>query len=167
MSLRSIYSVLILISTAALGACAGYAPSKHFVGMSRSETISILGDPAPIPADIASSQRLDFPRGPYGKHTYSVYFDEQGRATGYRQLLTEDNFAKIVPGIGENDVIQLIGVSKSTFRLARERGYVWNYRYENPLCRWFQIEFTLEGTVRSAGYSKPPECRVGGRLPRF
>jgi hypothetical protein len=155
-----------LITSLTLAGCAGYAPSNEFIGLSKNQTLSLLGNPTPMPANIDSARRLDFPRGPVGKHTYSVYFDEQGKVTGYHQLLTDENFAKIVPGMDESEVTDLIGISKDRFGLGRERGYVWNYRYETPLCRWFQIEFTPESKVRSAGYSIPPECKVGTRAIR-
>lgn len=166
LSARSMLKMAAALATVTIGACTSYAPSKHFIGLSHSDTITALGKPNPMPPDVESAKRLDFPRGPFGKHTYSVYFDDQGKVSGYQQLLTEENFAKIVPGMAESEVVDVIGVSKDRFMLARDRGYVWNYRYFSPLCRWLQIEFTLEGKVRSTGYSKPPECRVGGRAFR-
>ncbi len=163
-TLSSRWCKAILLSGALIiGGCAGYGPSKDFIGLTRSETIARLGPPNPLPADLGSAQRLDFPRGPYGKHTYAVYFDAHGIATGYQQLLTDENFAHIVPGLDESEVVDLIGVSNSRFGLARDRGYVWSYRYVTPLCQWFQVEFTAEKKVRSAGYSLPPECRVNTR----
>ncbi len=153
--------VVALTVMLAIGGCTSYAPSGNFIGLSRTETITALGNPNPMPGELDSAKRLDFPRGPYGKHTYSVYFDERGKVSGYRQLLTDENFEKIVPGLDVSEVVDLIGVSKDTFMLGRDRGFVWNYRYETPLCRWFQIEFTMENKVRSAGFSKPPECRIG------
>ncbi len=166
MEISTALKVIAVTATLAISGCAGYAPSNDFIGLSRSETISLLGKPNPTPDNIETARRLDFPRGPFGKHTYSVYFDERGTATSFRQLLTDENFSKIVPDLDENEVVNLIGVSKDSFTLGRERGYVWNYRYETPLCRWFQIEFTPEKKVRSAGYSIPPECRVGNRAIR-
>lgn len=149
---------VLLTGALIIGGCAGYAPSKDFIGLTRSEIIAILGTPNPVPADLDSAARLDFPRGPYGKHTYAVYFDAQGIATKYRQLLTDEDFAKIVPGLDESEVVDLIGISKIRFGLARDRGYVWTYRYETPRCQWFQVEFIAEKKVRSAGYSLLPEC---------
>ncbi len=146
--------------SAMLCACASYAPSPGFVGLSREQVIARLGAPDPD-RNAQNPSRLDFPRGPMGKHTYFVYFDEEGKATRFEQVLTEERFGRIVPGMSAEDVIQLIGISRSTFGLARNRGFVWSYRYENPFCQWFQVEFTIEGEVRSAGYSKAPECRVG------
>lgn len=43
-------------------------------------------------------------------------------------------------------------------QLARGHGMVTSYRYESPFCRWFQVEYTVEGLVRSTGFGFPPEC---------
>ena len=152
----------ICLSAALLvSGCTAYAPNHAYIGLSREETIRALGNPRPMPAQIDTAQRLDFPRGPFGKHTYAVYFDDRGRVSGFRQLLSEETFDKIFPGMDQAQVVDLIGISRDTYLLGRERGYVWSYRYDTPLCRWFQIEFTQDDKVRSSGYSKPPECRIG------
>lgn len=164
--LRSV-AIAMMGSIGMLAGCAtSYAPSERLIGNSREQVIAELGQPNPRPLELGSASRLDFPRGPFGKHTYSVYFDDSGRAVGFTQLLTEDNFNAIVPGMDQVEVIDRIGVATDTFGLARNRGYVWNYRYENYLCKWFQIEFTPEQKVRSAGYGVPPECRRRFLLPR-
>ena len=62
-------------------------------------------------------------------------------------------------GMTVDEVVELIGISRATFGLARDRGFVWSYRYQNPFCQWFQIEFSKENIVRSTGFGKPPECR--------
>jgi hypothetical protein len=78
----------------------------------------------------------------------------------WAQVLDEKNFARIKPGMHRDEVVATIGESKAVFGLARERGYVWNYRYVTPHCFWFQIEFANDDTVRSKGYGQPPECRI-------
>ena len=53
---------------------------------------------------------------------------------------------------------RLLGRPSEVQGLARARGDVWSYRYENQFCQWFQVEITKEQQVRSAGYGQPPEC---------
>ncbi len=101
-----------------------------------------------------------YARGPFGKHTYFVYMDQDGLVERWVQVLHEKNFEQIKPGMTREEVVSIIGESKDAFGLARHRGYVWNYRYVNPHCFWFQIEFTKEDIVRSTGYGKPPECNI-------
>ncbi len=157
--LRPAASAMVFAIAMLAGCATSYAPSERLIGKSPEQVIAELGQPNPRPIELGSVSRLDFPRGPFGKHTYSVYFDASGGAVGFSQLLTEDNFNAIIPGMDQSEVINRIGVATDTFGLARNRGYVWNYRYENYLCKWFQIEFTPEQKVRSAGYGVPPECR--------
>ena len=153
-------SVASFGSSLLLAGCAtSYAPSSDMLGASPDEVIARLGPPTPRPDSVTGVRRLDFPRGPYGRHTYFVYFNDMGKADRITQVLDEKNFALIKPGMSQTEVMEIIGVSRDTFLLGRDRGYVWNYRYITPLCQWFQIEFTLEGKVRSTGYGLPPECR--------
>jgi hypothetical protein len=108
---------------------------------------------------LAEGTRLEFPRGPYGKHTWFVYLDASGRAIRSEQVLIEQNFNRIDVGMTQDDVRQLLGRPGEVQVLGRARGVVWNYRYENNSCYWFQVELSLQQQVRSAGYGEPPECR--------
>jgi hypothetical protein len=155
-------TLAIFLSAGLLAACAGYAPNDTLAGKNRAAVIEALGQPF-SETTIANGTRLNFPRGPFGKHTYFVFLDSEGRVSQWAQVLTEKNFDLIKPGMSQNDVIGIIGESKEIFGLSRGRGYVWNYRFVSPHCFWFQIEFTAQNAVRSTGYSRPPECRVRGR----
>jgi len=129
------------------------------IGSSKDDVVSILGKPStelPTP----DGQLLIYSKGPFGKETFFIYLNHEGIVQRWSQVLDEKNFERIVPCMTRNQVIEIIGESKDRFGLARGRGYVWNYRYVNPFCFWFQIEFAADDTVRSAGYSKSPECRV-------
>jgi hypothetical protein len=158
-NLLSRISLAVLVILALAGCATRYSPAADMIGALPEEVISRLGEPIPRPDSLEGVRRLDFPRGPYGKHTYIVYFGADGRAERFEQVLNETNFARIRPEMSTNEVRELIGVSRDTFLLGRDRGFVWNYRYITPLCQWFQIEFTKEGNVRSTGYGLPPECR--------
>lgn len=142
-----------------LTACASYGPTDALIGRSQADVIALLGAPARESVD-EGRRRLDFLRGPYGKQSYFVYLDDKGRVLSWRQVLTEENFLKILPGMSREEVIKLIGESRVQFGLARDRGYVWSYRYETAFCQWFQIEFTKNDIVRSTGHGTPPECEV-------
>ena len=89
--------LLLVITTALLAGCQTYGPSERFIGLSREQVIAQMGNPYPAPPDLSQAQRLDFPRGPFGKHTYSLQFDADGKVISYKQLLTEENFRQITP----------------------------------------------------------------------
>ncbi|MCY1560143.1 hypothetical protein D9M68_972480 [compost metagenome] len=92
-------------------------------------------------------------------HTWFVTLDAAGRVVRSEQVLTERHFLQINPGMSQDEVRYLLGRPGEVETLGRSRGEVWDYRYENTLCLWFQVEISKERTVRSAGYGEPPECR--------
>jgi hypothetical protein len=144
-----------------LTGCAGYAPDDRLIGEKSEKIIQVLGKPSSELKSEGGSV-LIFPRGPRGKHTYFVYLDQDGKAVRWTQVLDEKNFALIKPDMHRDEVGAIIGEAKDTYGLGRNRGYVWNYRYVNSHCLWFNIEFSKDDVVRYTGYSKPPECRIRG-----
>jgi len=156
---HSIFTTIIIFLISLLNGCASYGPTNRMIGSSKDDIVSVLGKPS---TELLTSdgQILIYSKGPLGKETFFIYLNRDGVMQRWTQVLDEKNFERIVPGMTRDQVIEIIGESKDRFGLARGRGYVWNYRYVNPFCFWFQIEFAADDTVRSAGYAKPPECRV-------
>ncbi len=148
---RLFLTTFVLCVGATVSACAGYAPRTEMIGQRREALIQQLGQPErETTAD--GKKKLQFPRGPGGSHTYFVYLNDEDRVVDWEQVLTEARFNQIVPGMTKDQVIDLIGISRITHGLARERGYVWHYRYWNTGCSSFVIEFALDDVVRSASY---------------
>lgn len=154
---KSLYFSFMVVASILYG-CAGYSPHQgHFgnrqeiIGESRDAVIVKMGQPERVQS-VDGVDVLHFPRGPAGSHTYFVYIDGSDRVAKWEQVLTEERFSTIQPGMSSDQVIGILGITKITHGLARNRGYVWHYRYENTQCKSFVIEFTPEDTVRSAGY---------------
>jgi hypothetical protein len=140
-----------------LSACSSYAPPGVLTGISRAELVAQMGPPD-LARQLDTGTRLEFPRGPYGKHTWFVYLDANGRVTRAEQVLTEQNFSRISVGMSQNEVLQLLGRPGEIQELGRSHGVLWNYRYANYDCNWFQVELSPQQQVRSASYGQPPEC---------
>ena len=140
-----------------LAGCSSYAPPANLSSLSGDELIAQMGQPD-RQRQMPTGTRLEFPRGPMGVHTWFVYLDASGRAIRSEQVLTEQNFNQISPGMAQDGVLQLLGRPGEVQGLGRSRGVVWSYRYENPFCQWFQVELSQEQQVRSTGYGQPPEC---------
>lgn len=152
-----ILSRCLVLGLPLLAACSAYAPPDDLVGLSRDALVARMGPPE-TQRQTASGTRLEFPRGPYGKHTWFVYLDAAGQAIRSEQVLMEQNFHRIQPGMTQDEVRQLLGRPGEVQGLGRARGEVWSYRYESPFCQWFQVELSQQHQVRSTGYSPPPEC---------
>jgi len=151
LSLGSRLAALILL--AGLGACAVYTPPAALVGQSAQQVKAVMGPPTVEMAD-----RLVYARGPMGEHTWFVWLGQDGRVQALEQRLREDLFAQVLPGMSREDVVHWIGPPGERWGLARGRGEVWSWRYENHQCQWFQVEIDAQGRVRNAGYGIRPEC---------
>lgn len=149
----------LLSSSIVLSGCIGYSPDDRLIGSKRADIVQRLGAPS-NEISVSNGVILIYARGPFGKHTYFVHMDQLDQMTRWEQVLIEKNFDQVIPGMSREEVISTIGESKINVALARSRGYVWHYRYFTPHCRWFQIEFDSENTVRSTFYGRPPECRA-------
>jgi hypothetical protein len=157
-SLRFLVGAAILLT---LAACAhtAYSPKGVPVGSSEAAVIEKMGAPTGQSALPGGGKRLEFARGPFGKETYMLDFDAQGRLQKWEQVLTEANFAKIKPGMDKAEVLAMIGRPSdiSGYGL-HEKRQAWSYRYDSPFCTWFQIGMTLQGQVVDSGYGPDPIC---------
>ena len=161
--MRSAFTPLVVVLSFMLASCAGYAPHDQLIGQDRVALVTAMGQPE-RETTVGNYKKLHFVRGPSGWDTYFVYLDPSNQVVRWEQVLTEDRFDTIRAGMTREEVIETIGVSKITNGLARDRGYVWHYRYKTTQCRSFVIEFTPEDAVRSAGYLfRARQCKYVGR----
>jgi hypothetical protein len=147
-----------LSTTALLAGCAGYAPTDSLIGRSAEAVSGELGPPTGRHTLPDGSTRLEYARGPFGKHTFMIDLDGAGRVARIEQVLTEPKFESVRPGDARKSVLLLLGRPSEVGRIWRG-AELWQYRYDAPVCRWFVI--TLEpdgGGVRDAGYVPDPAC---------
>jgi hypothetical protein len=159
-----LYSIAAVTLVTLLSGCAGYSPSRDIVGQDKSVLVANMGQPE-REYEVDGLTVLHYPRGPAGSHTYFVYLDKDRRVVKSEQVLTEERFNAIRSGMTKDQVISIVGVTKITMGLSRQRGHVWFYRYENASCKSFMIEFAPDDIVRSTYYrmSMGRRCKhVGG-----
>jgi hypothetical protein len=154
-------SLLLLVALAPclLVACAGYGPQSLSTGAPRDSVVRSMGAPTarlPLPD---GGERLEYARGPYGRHTYMLDFDREGRLLRWEQVLTEANFNTIQRGMEAAQVQALIGHSFDQRVVGwAEKQTVWGYRYETPFCQWFQVGINPQGQVVDTSYGPDPLC---------
>jgi hypothetical protein len=147
------------------GCSTSYTPSGVRPGATVAEVVAAMGPPkATWPRDAApgSAQQIEFWRGPFGKHTYMLDFDANGRLVSQRQVLEEANFYKVLPGQTADEVLQRIGHPSETQTIGRQNIVVWNYRFVSPFCQWFQVSIgtapQTDGKVTYVGFGPDPMC---------
>ena len=144
-------------STALLVACAGYSPGNIPNGASEADLRARMGEPTGRYALPDGGAKIEYARGPMGKHTYMVDVDAAGRVRGWEQVLTEPRFESIAIAEPRDEVRLQLGRPSETRVGWRGVGEVWSYRYESYFCRWFQV-WLVDGRVREAAYAIDPEC---------
>jgi hypothetical protein len=144
-----------------LVACAGYGPGNLRPGQGEADVVASMGQPTDRTVLPGGGSRLDYARGPFGKHTYRLELDAAGRVTSISQLLVENNFESLRPGMSRIEVRDRLGRPSETRVGWRGVGEVWSYRYEyerfGALCRWFQV-WLVDDRVREAAYAEDPQC---------
>ncbi|MBG6070329.1 hypothetical protein IWX87_000069 [Polaromonas sp. CG_9.7] len=88
--------------------------------------------PMPGVAAEPGARTLEYNRQPAGQVNYMITIGPDGRMTGLRQVLTPQNFARVLPGMPMETVRKMLGkpMKVTPFALKRETHYDW--RYLNP-----------------------------------
>lgn len=149
----------VLLAALWLAGCVGYGPGDLKPGQPEADVRTRMGEPTTQARLADGGKRLDYGRGPYGKHTYRVELDAAGRVQRIEQLLNERNFNALPLGIGSAEVLDRLGPPSERRVGWRGVGEVWSYRFEDWLwpCRWFRV-WLVDGRVREAGYDTDPVC---------
>ncbi len=142
----------------ALAGCAGYGPGALPPGASSAAAIERMGPPSGRHALAGGGQRLEFARGPYGRHTFMLDFDAADRLLRAEQVLTEQNFYALQIGMSRTEVLSRIGRPSEVSYLSRQRHRLWSYRYETPFCIWFQVSLDDGDRVTELGHNVDPAC---------
>ena len=88
--------------------------------------------PQPGAAAEPGARTLEYNRQPAGNVNYMVTIGPDGRMAALRQVLTPQNFARVLPGMSMEQVRKMLGkpMKITPFALKRETHYDW--RYLNP-----------------------------------
>lgn len=146
-----------LIAAVVLASCASVSPGELKPGASADEIRTQMGAPRATYALPGGGQRLEF-RGS-GPRTYMVDVDAAGRLVAVVQVLNEDNFRNIVPGMTSEQVLMTLGRPDQTEPAGRMGGRFWFWHYQNIQCLWFQLHISADGRTTGAGApTMTPAC---------
>lgn len=160
---HGIVPVLVLGSTM-LSACAGYSPGDLQPGTPIADVIARMGPPTGEYPGPNGMRRVEFARGPAGKHTYMVDVNPQGQVIKWEQVLTEQKFASLAVGMPETDLLYAIGRPAEVLSIPRRNEQVWSYRYATyETCIWFQVNIDQPTKkVSELGHGIDWKCDPGG-----
>ena len=125
-----------------------------------------FGDPATVTAEADGTRTLDYPRQPEGWTNYVVRISADGKMSSLRQLLNNDNFARVKPGQTQQDVRNILGRPAATVPYALKQQEVWDWRCKpsGQESKLFSVTFDSSGRVVSTALADDPrETSTGSR----
>ncbi len=142
-ALLSLLSVSLGVPAAALACSAATGQSSH------------VSARVPLPG---GGETRFYTTGPAGTTTCRVDLTAAGQVLGAAQVLTDDNFRHINPGMTAQDVLALIGPPSTKMRFERTKTTSWDYHFTDA---WsYDSEFSVIVDDRGIVVSKFTE-RLG------
>jgi hypothetical protein len=146
-----------------LAGCTTFAPPDIRPGQTEAEARVRLGPNTaryPMPGGVT---RLEYATGPFGRTTWMVDIDADGRVVAARQVLNEASFADFqakAPGMTQDELLRTLGRPGERRHGGWQGGEVWSWRYPTNDCLWFQSSIGPDGRVRDGAYGIDPRCDV-------
>ena len=153
---RLLAGTLIGLLTILLPACDSVSLEKLKPGLTTmQQTQEIMGPPAMEWQDADGSVTWEYPRMPNGIVNYMIDFGADKVLREVRQVLTDDNFARVRAGMTRDEVRRLLGQPARVETFANLREEVWEWRIEGVPHNeetYFNVFFdTGSGLVKKAG----------------
>jgi outer membrane protein assembly factor BamE (lipoprotein component of BamABCDE complex) len=123
-----------------------------------------FGDPVTVTVEADGSRTMDYPRQPEGWTNYVIKIGPDGKMSSLRQLLNPDNFAKVKPGLGQQEVRNILGRPAKTMPFALKQEEVWDWRFKQhgQESKMFSVTFDATGKVVGTAIADDPRETMSG-----
>jgi len=109
-----------------------------------------VGAPGTVWKNADGSEVWEYPLGPSGVQTFMIDIGPDRTVRAVRQVLREEYFSKVVPGMSRDEVRRLLGRPKEVWYFPARDEEVWTWRYLEVNYRLFNVLFDrTSGTVRN------------------
>ena len=110
-----------------------------------------VGAPADVWKSSEGGETWEYPLGPSGRQTYMVDLGPERSVLAVRQVLSDESFSRVQPGMSREEVRRLLGRPAQVASFPRKNEEVWTWRYlANATPMLFHVGFdTGSGTVRT------------------
>ena len=114
--------------------------------------------PLPGVAAAPGARTLEYNRQPGGQVNYMITIGPDGKMSALRQVLTPQNFVKVLPGMPMEQVRKILGkpMKVTPYALKRETHYDWRYLSPPQTQKIFTVVFDADLRVASS-YSSDEE----------
>lgn len=114
-----------------------------------SDVRMVMGQPGTVWDTEDGARSLEYPKGPDGHRTWFFDIGKDGKLKDYRQVLTQEYFEKIKPGMSMDAVRRILGKPRKAvqFKLKNEEVWDWLYLERPGVTRLFHVHFDLGTNV--------------------
>lgn len=165
---RLIPAILAMVCTLLLGACDRQGRPIQEFGLDKlakgvsteSDVRGVMGQPETVWEEEDGSRSLEYPKGPMGHRTWFFVIGKDGKLQDYKQVLTEENFVNIKPGMSKDSVRRMFGKPRSVVQFKLKNEEVWDWLYLQPtnVPRLFNVHFDIDsGKVTRVSSSDDPQ----------
>lgn len=135
---------------ALLPACDGINLAKLRPGQTTAPQVrEIMGPPTMVWSDDDGTQTWEYPRTPGGIVNYMIAFGPDQVLREVRQVLTDENFARVRPGMSRDEVRRLLGRPAHEIFFSLKKEHVWDWKIigiaNTPA--YFNVHFAEDGRV--------------------
>ena len=120
-----------------------------------------MGKPDTVWEEANGQRVLEYPKGPNGVKTWMFDIGADGKLRDWRQVLNDENFKRITPGMSSDEVRRRLGRPRSSMTFRNRNEEVWDWLYQEGGTRQlFQVHFDLgTRTVRETTIAGDPDIR--------
>jgi hypothetical protein len=109
-----------------------------------------MGAPGTVWKNPDGSELWQYPAGYYGVQTFTIDIGADQRVRNVRQVLSEEYFSKVQPGMSREQVHRLLGKPREIWYFPPRDEETWTWRYQDINYRLFSVLFDrTQGTVRT------------------
>ena len=147
--MRSIRRVMVAMAIALASCQYSYGPGSLAPGASAYEVRDRMGPPTDEEKQPDGTRVWWYVRGPQGYDTYRIVIGLDDRVASIEQVLTEQNFARLQPGMSKTDVLSRIGRPRQQMKFPNLAEEVWTWRYrDGTIEKLFHVHFDNAGLMK-------------------
>lgn len=164
--MRQIRLAAWVLGVALLGGCDPQRISELEEGVSTEADVrSRFGEPEKVWDGPAGARVFEYNRQPEGLRNYMITIGADGRMSALRQVLTPENFSRIVPGMMMEDVRRALGkpARVTPYPLQREIHADWRYLEPPNTTMVFSVVYSPDYRVVRTMRTLEPDDKGGPR----